>query len=77
MQGKSFYSSLFEIISKILNLITFSFARRNISPFGEDTRQGEYAKHKFQKIRRLISAVAECCELDSSSTSHFERPHIQ
>ena len=22
---------------------------RNISPFGEDARQGEYAKHKFQK----------------------------
>ena len=39
--------------------------------------QGEYAKHKFQKIRRLISARAECCELDSSSTSHFERPRIQ
>ena len=36
--------------------------RRNISPFGEDTRRGEYAKHKFQKIRRLISAGAECCE---------------
>ena len=35
------------------------------------------AKHKFQKIRRLISATAECCELDSSSTSHFERPRIQ
>ena len=31
--------------------------RRNISPFGEDARQGEYAKHKFQKIRRNIEAV--------------------
>ena len=27
--------------------------------------------------RRLISATAECCEPDSSSTSHFERPRIQ
>ena len=34
-------------------------------------------KHTFQKIRRLISATAECWEPDSSSTSHFERPRIQ
>ena len=43
-----------------LILIWYNFlgkTRRNISPFGEDTRQGEYAKHKFQKIRRLIEVV--------------------
>ena len=27
--------------------------------FAEDTRQGEYAKHKFQKIRRNISPFGE------------------
>ena len=68
--------------TRISNVISNTFQnhnliRRNISPFGEDTRQGEYAKHKFKKIRRLISATAECCEPDSSSTSHFERPRIQ
>ena len=50
---------------------------REFFRLAEDTRQGEYAKHKFQKIRRLISATAECCEPDSSSTSHFELPRIQ
>ena len=27
----------------------YNLIRRNISPFGEDARKGEYAKHKFQK----------------------------
>ena len=53
----------------IYGVVNHTIICRNISPFGEDTRLGEYAKHKFQKIRRLISASAECCEVITTRRS--------
>ena len=45
------------LYARYFPFIPVNLIRRNISPFGEYTRQGEYAKHKFQKIRRNIEAV--------------------